>query len=77
MASQVLRKIDLARVRSEGYSFQIEMTRAAHMAGATIMEVPITFKERVNGVSKMSKRIVTEAMFLVTLWGAKRIARIT
>jgi dolichol-phosphate mannosyltransferase len=52
------------------------MTRAAHMAGATIMEVPITFKERVNGVSKMSKRIVTEAMFLVTLWGAKRIARI-
>jgi dolichol-phosphate mannosyltransferase len=76
-SSQVLRKIDLARVRSEGYSFQIEMTRAVHMAGATIMEVPITFKERVNGVSKMSKRIVTEAMFLVTLWGAKRIARIT
>jgi len=75
-SSQVLRKIDLARVRSEGYSFQIEMTRAAHMAGIKIMEVPITFKERVNGVSKMSKRIVTEAMFLVTLWGAKRIARI-
>ena len=72
-SSQILKKIDLAQVRSEGYSFQIEMTRAAHIAGAKIMEVPITFKERVNGVSKMSKKIVFEALFLVTKWGMIRI----
>ena len=75
-SAQTLRKIDLGHVRSEGYSFQIEMTRAAHKSGAVIMEVPITFKERENGVSKMSKNIVREAMFLVTLWGLKRILRI-
>ena len=75
-SAQTLRKIDLGRVRSEGYSFQIEMTRAAHKSGAVIMEVPITFKERENGVSKMSKNIVREAMFLVTVWGLKRILRI-
>ena len=45
-SAQTLRKIDLGNVRSEGYSFQIEMTRAAHKSGAVIMEVPITFKER-------------------------------
>lgn len=73
---QILRKIDLGRIRSEGYSFQIEMTRAAYKSGASIMEVPITFKERVNGVSKMSKKIVLEAMVLVTIWGAKRVLRV-
>ena len=75
-SSRILRKIDLGHIRSEGYSFQIEMTRAAHKAGAVIMEVPITFKERENGVSKMSKKIVREAIFLVTAWGLKRVLRI-
>ena len=75
-SAQTLRKIDLGHVRSEGYSFQIEMTRAAHKSGAVIMEIPITFKEGENGVSKMSKNIVREAMFLVTVWGLKRILRI-
>mgnify|MGYP003343953526 FL=1 len=75
-SAQTLRKIDLGHIRSEGYSFQIEMTRAAHKSGAVIMEVPITFKERENGVSKMSKNIVREAMFLVTVWGLKRLLRI-
>ena len=75
-SAQTLRKIDLGHVRSEGYSFQIEMTRAAHKSGAAIIEVPITFKERENGVSKMSKKIVLEAMFLVTAWGLKRMLRI-
>ena len=75
-SSRILRKIDLGHIRSEGYSFQIEMTRAAHKAGAVIREVPITFKERENGVSKMSKKIVREAMFLVTVWGFKRVLRI-
>jgi dolichol-phosphate mannosyltransferase len=71
-SARILRKIELSHIRSEGYSFQIEMTRAAHKAGAIIKEVPITFKERTNGVSKMSKKIVREAMFLVTVWGLKR-----
>ena len=75
-SSRILRKIDLGHIRSEGYSFQIEMTRAAHKAGAVIREVPITFKERANGVSKMSKKIVREAMFLVTVWGLKRVLRV-
>ena len=75
-SSQILRKIDLGHIRSEGYSFQSEMTRAAHKAGAVIREVPITFKERANGVSKMSKKIVREAMFLVTVWGLKRVLRV-
>lgn len=75
-SSRILRKIDLGHIRSEGYSFQIEMTRAAYKAGAVIVEIPITFKERENGVSKMSKKIVREAIFLVTAWGVKRVLRI-
>jgi dolichol-phosphate mannosyltransferase len=75
-SASVLRKIDLSRIRSEGYSFQIEMTRAAYKSGAEIMEIPITFKERHNGVSKMSKKIVREAIFLVTVWGMKRFLRV-
>lgn len=71
----VLSQIDFNRIRSEGYSFQIEMTRLVHKTGRQIIEVPITFKERVNGVSKMSKAIVREAMFLVTAWGVKRVLR--
>jgi len=75
-SSQILRQINLEEIKSEGYSFQIEMTRAAYKAGAVIVEIPITFKERDNGVSKMSKKIVREAIFLVTAWGVKRILRI-
>jgi dolichol-phosphate mannosyltransferase len=52
------------------------MTRAAYKAGAVIVEIPITFKERENGVSKMSKKIVREAIFLVTAWGVKRVLRV-
>jgi dolichol-phosphate mannosyltransferase len=75
-SSLILRKIDLGHIRSEGYSFQIEMTRAVHNSGGTMMEVPITFQERKNGVSKMSKKIVGEAIFLVTAWGVKRVLRV-
>ncbi|MEY2664118.1 MAG: hypothetical protein RIR35_926, partial [Actinomycetota bacterium] len=71
-----LRVIDFNRIRSEGYSFQIEMTRLVHRSGQGIVELPITFKERENGVSKMSKAIVREAMFLVTAWGFKRFLRL-
>ena len=75
-SAATLRRINIDQIRSEGYSFQIEMTRAAKKTGAKILEVPITFKERENGVSKMSKKIVREAMFLVTVWGLKRVLRL-
>ena len=71
-SADILRKIDLTAIKSEGYSFQIEMTRAVYRSGGSIVEVPITFREREQGVSKMSKRIVREAMTLVTVWGLKR-----
>jgi dolichol-phosphate mannosyltransferase len=74
-SSELLRKIPLQEIKSEGYSFQIEMTRAAKIAGAKIVEMPITFRERESGVSKMSGAIVREAMLLVTVWGFKRFFR--
>ena len=75
-SSDLLRKIPLETIKSEGYSFQIEMTRAAIRSGARIVEVPITFRERESGVSKMSGAIVREAMTLVTIWGIKRFLRL-
>ena len=75
-SSQILRQINLEAIKSEGYSFQIEMTRAVHQNRGSIVEVPITFREREQGVSKMSKKIVREAMTLVTIWGVKRVLRI-
>jgi dolichol-phosphate mannosyltransferase len=74
--AQLLRDIDLSSIRSEGYTFQIEMTRAARKNGAKIVEVPITFRERKNGASKMSRAIVLEAIFLVTIWGIKRLIKV-
>ena len=57
----VLEAIDLDKVRSNGYSFQIEMTYRAWRKGFTLVEVPIVFTERAEGQSKMSKAIVREA----------------
>ena len=75
-SSSILKKLNLEVIKSEGYSFQIEMTRAVHKLGGKIIEVPITFRERENGVSKMSRNIVREAMLLVTIWGLKRFLRV-
>ena len=75
-SAEILRKINLTSIKSEGYSFQIEMTREVHKLGGQVVEVPITFREREQGVSKMSKKIVREAMFLVTVWGLKRFLRV-
>ena len=75
-SAAILRKLDFQSIKSDGYSFQIEMTRAVHKIGGKIIEVPIIFRERENGVSKMSKNIVREAMFLVTIWGLKRFLRV-
>jgi dolichol-phosphate mannosyltransferase len=75
-SSHLLRRIDLDSITSDGYAFQIEMTRAAKRAGAKILEVPIIFRERESGVSKMSRDIVREAMTLVTVWGIRRFLRL-
>lgn len=64
--------LDLGSVRSEGYCFQIDLVRRAHAAGLRIAEVPITFVEREHGTSKMSGRIVLEALWNVTRWGLTR-----
>jgi dolichol-phosphate mannosyltransferase len=76
-SSSILKKLNLEAIKSEGYSFQIEMTRAVYKLGGKIIEVPITFRERKNGVSKMSKSIVREAMLLVTIWGLRRLLLIS
>ena len=75
-SASMLKRLNMESIKSEGYSFQIEMTRAVHKLGGKIIEVPITFRERENGMSKMSKKIVGEAMILVTLWGLKRFLRV-
>jgi dolichol-phosphate mannosyltransferase len=66
-----LRKIELENVESVGYCFQIDMARRAVQAGLTAAEVPITFVERTQGVSKMSNAIVREALGRVTQWGIR------
>ena len=63
--SRALRAINLANVRSNGYSFQIEMAYRVHQAGFRIGEVPIIFPDRRVGASKMSKNIVAEALINV------------
>ena len=75
-SSSILERLNLEAIKSEGYSFQVEMTRAVHELDGKIIEVPITFRERENGVSKMSKKIVGEAMILVTHLGLKRFLRV-
>ena len=61
----VLESIDLDKVKSNGYSFQIEMTFKAYIKGFKIKEIPIVFVDRVKGKSKMSKKIVREAVMMV------------
>jgi dolichol-phosphate mannosyltransferase len=72
---QLLDSLNLKDMDATGYCFQIEMALAAHLAGAKATEVPITFVERINGVSKMSRAIVIEALIQTTRWGVKRRLR--
>jgi dolichol-phosphate mannosyltransferase len=67
--ADALRLIDVDGIASEGYSFQIEMLWAAQRCGLAVAEVPITFTDRTQGRSKMSGRIVAEALLRVTGWG--------
>jgi dolichol-phosphate mannosyltransferase len=70
--AETLRNLDLAEVSSQGYCFQVDLAWRASQRGMVIKEVPITFVEREVGTSKMSRRIVTEALWRVTVWGAER-----
>lgn len=63
--TEVLRSIDLAQIRSNGYAFQIEMTFRLWCKGARVVELPIVFVDRISGTSKMSKNIIYEAAWLV------------
>ena len=75
----VLQAIDLDRITSNGYSFQIEMSHTAWMKGFKIQEVPIVFEDRRAGYSKMRANIATEAfMMVLKLWarcGFRRLPR--
>jgi dolichol-phosphate mannosyltransferase len=62
---EVLEAIPLDRVESEGYAFQIEITMRAWRKGFEIVEVPIVFVDRTSGQSKMSRRIIREAVWKV------------
>ena len=71
--SALVKKMEISTIRSEGYCFQIEMTRRAISRGGSIAEIPITFIERAHGVSKMSFMIALEAVLRITAWGALRL----
>jgi dolichol-phosphate mannosyltransferase len=68
--ADTLRAIDLHQVGSQGYVFQVDMANRVLQKGMRVVEVPITFVEREHGTSKMSRKIVGEAMWQVTRWGA-------
>jgi dolichol-phosphate mannosyltransferase len=63
--ADVLEAIDLPSVEAYGYAFQVELTNRAIRHGFRVVEVPITFRDRLRGKSKMSAKIAVEAMFLV------------
>jgi dolichol-phosphate mannosyltransferase len=63
-----LQALDYTDVESQGYCFQVDMTRRAVQAGLKVVEVPVTFCERSVGQSKMSPQIVREALWRVTAW---------
>lgn len=71
-SASTIELIDLDRVHADGYGFQIELTYEVHLAGVPIAEVPIRFVDRELGKSKMSGKIIVEAMLLVTGWGIAR-----
>ncbi|MCX7620633.1 MAG: polyprenol monophosphomannose synthase [Acidimicrobiales bacterium] len=75
-SAEALSKIDLTSIKADGYGFQIEMAYEVGRNGGRIVEIPISFTDRVRGESKMSGRIVVEALLLVTWWGLRdRVVR--
>ena len=67
--ADALRSIDPSSTTAEGYAFLTELVRRLASSGRSIVEVPIVFRDRQFGTSKMSGRIVVESMLLVTRWG--------
>ena len=72
---ELLLKLPLESVAAQGYGFQVEMTKNVLAIGSKVIEVPIEFVERENGVSKMTLAIVLEAFVLATKWGITRLTR--
>ena len=72
---EVLEQIDLDHVRSDGYAFQIEMNFRCWQKGFRICEIPIIFVDRHSGTSKMSRRIIYEAIWIVWWLRLKRLFR--
>ena len=70
-----LRDLPYREARASGYAFQVEMAMRAHQSGMKVVEVPISFRDRTRGTSKMGSAIVLEAMRLVTVWGWQRAKR--
>jgi glycosyltransferase involved in cell wall biosynthesis len=68
---EVLETLSLGEVASQGYCFQVDLAWQAMRAGFRVVEVPITFVERAEGYSKMSRAIVAEALLRVTRWGVE------
>ena len=75
-ARSTVESINFNNIQSNGYGFQVETLYRAHEAGLSIGEVPITFVERREGVSKMHSGIVFEAMWNVTKWGVLKKFRV-
>jgi dolichol-phosphate mannosyltransferase len=71
---EFLKSLNLDGVAARGYAFQVEMALRSIRAGGVVREVPITFVERAQGVSKMTTAIVLEALWLVTKWAFYRSA---
>ena len=70
---KILKSIDLKKINSQGYSFQIEMNYRTYVKNFEIKEIPIVFTDRTIGKSKMSKKIIFEAIFIVPLLRIKKI----
>jgi dolichol-phosphate mannosyltransferase len=75
--AETLRIIDVEHTTATGYGFQVELAYRAARRGCKLVEVPIVFVDRVRGLSKMSSRIIAEAMWSVTVWGVRDRVRRT
>lgn len=73
--AEALRSLPYGSAQASGYAFQVEMAMRACESGLVVVEVPISFRDRAHGTSKMGSGIVLEAMRLVTVWGLGRMKR--
>ena len=71
--SSALRELPYGKAQASGYGFQVEMAWRASQRGLKVVEVPVIFRDRAKGHSKMGAKIVAEAMVLVTGWGIGRL----